>query len=205
MERSGGLNGPPLGIPIYRSRKGAIIIASPVALLLEKIFYPRSPEVLLGKHRLMENETLSWSALESPEAARSTDWYWAVWIIAISVAITAVLFGNILFGILIFLAALAVTLHSKNDTQVVRIELNPKGVLYHNKLYLYSALESFGIDEHRDSVKLILKSKKLFMPYIIIPIEEVHPQEIADYLGMFLKKEEHLEPLSHILMEYLGF
>ena len=127
----------------------------------------------------MENETLSWSALESPEMTPGADWYWAVWIIAISIAITAVLFGNILFGIFIFLAALAVTLHSKTGTQVVNIELNSKGVLHHNKLYLYSALESFGIDEHRDSVKLILKSKKVIMPYIIIPIEEIHPQEIA--------------------------
>ncbi|MDO8510245.1 MAG: hypothetical protein Q7S15_01325 [bacterium] len=153
----------------------------------------------------MENETLSWSALESPEVARSADWYWAVWIIAISVAITAVLFGNILFGIFLFLAAFAVTLHSKTNIEVVRVELNPKGVLYHNKLYLYSALESFGIDEHSDSVKLILKSKKVFMPYIIIPIEDIYPDNIALYLGQYLKKENHLEPLSHILMEYLGF
>ena len=43
------------------------------------------------------------------------------------------------------------------------------------------------------------------MPYIIIPLGDADPETVRNFLLEYLNEEEHSEPLSHKLMEYLGF
>ena len=51
------------------------------------------------------NETITWRAEEHRHVERGSDWYWALGVIAVSSAVTAVLFNNILFALLIVVAA----------------------------------------------------------------------------------------------------
>jgi len=48
---------------------------------------------------------IEWDAHEYEHRERSPDWFWAVGIISVSVAVAAVIFGNIIFGILVIIAA----------------------------------------------------------------------------------------------------
>jgi flagellar motor component MotA len=53
--------------------------------------------------------------------------------------------------------------------------------------------------------KIILKSRKLMMPYIIIFIEEVDPEEIREIMLKYIAETEHNEHFIHKLLERLGF
>ena len=99
------------------------------------------------------------------------------------------------------------TLFTYRPPKLITYELNRKGVVIEKTLYPYVGLESFWIADHHEFVepKLIIKSTKVVMPYIIIPLIDVDPEDVHDILRTVIAEEEHHEPLAHKLMEYLGF
>ena len=66
-------------------------------------------------------------------------------------------------------------------------------------------LESFGIEEDEDVYKLLIKSKKNFMPYLVLPLEADIIPGVRSYLGARLEEKEHRESLPHKIFESLGF
>jgi hypothetical protein len=152
-------------------------------------------------------ETLRWQARVYEYRHKGPDWYWAVGIITCAIAVAAALLGNILFGILIIIAGFTTALFGAHESAIGSFELNRRGLLVDDTLYPWSSLQAFWVEDlagTRDM--LIFKSRKVFMPYITIPIENgVGPHEVREFLLHFLFEEHMHEPLSHKLIEYLGF
>lgn len=156
----------------------------------------------------MDFTPLKWQAHEYDHYDRTTDWYWAVAIVTISIAALSVIFGNILLAILILVSVFTLMLYAHRKPLLVTYEINKKGIRIEKTVYIYSNIESFWVDSHGEhhAPKLILRSSKMLMPIIVIPLShEVHPDDIHTYLIEFLPEEEHHEPLSHTLINYLGF
>ena len=157
----------------------------------------------------MDFTPLKWEAHEYDHFERSTDWYWAVSIVTLSVLALSFLFDDILFGLLVLIGVFTLMLYVHRKPTLIQYEINKKGVRVEKTLYIYNTIESFWVDSHVEhhAPKLILKSSKMIMPYIVIPVDTsvVHPDDIHSYLIEFLPEEEHHEPLSHKLMEFLGF
>jgi len=150
-------------------------------------------------------ETIQWEAPEYHHHEKSADWYWAIGIIALSIAVLSIIFQNILFSIFIILAAIVMTLYAYRKPRIVPIEVNSRGIQVDKTLYSFDALESFWIEADEYHPQIIVKSKKMMMPYIVVPIGDINPDEVRTYLLMHLKEVEHHEPLGQKLMEYLGF
>lgn len=155
-------------------------------------------------------EKLEWSTLEHEHLHKTADWYWAVGLIALSIAVTAVIFNNLLFAILIVIGAGALMLQSLNGPDELTVTITSRGVVLNKKLYPFSTLESFWVEHDEDDPepsKLLIKSQKLLMPLIVIPIneEEVNPEDVTDYMLDFVDEEELFEPLTQKLMEWMGF
>lgn len=87
----------------------------------------------------------------------------------------------------------------------IQSEINKDGIVIDKTPYLYEDLDSFWVDKHGAQAKLIIKPKKFFLSYIMISTGDENPKEIHDFLKKYLKEEEQLEPLSHKIMEHLGF
>ncbi len=150
-------------------------------------------------------DSLKWQAPEYHHYQRSKDWYWAVGIITVSIAILAFVFSNALFGILILISAGILVFYTLREPQDVNYEINEKGIMINNDLHPYLTLEAFWIENRTTEPKMILKSKKMLQPYIIIPIHEDSAVEIAEVLRKFVEEKELTEPASHKVMDYLGF
>jgi len=150
-------------------------------------------------------EPLVWHAHEYVYREKSSDWYWAVSIIAVSMAITSMLFNNLLFSILILLGFFTLMLYARRKPLLHQIKIDNRGVEEGRLHYLYSSLDSFWVEDRFGEAKIILKSKKKTMPYIVIPIFDIDSETVRDYLHKYLKEEEHSEPLAKQIMEYLGF
>ncbi len=153
----------------------------------------------------MENLPLTWQAPEYHHYQRSTDWFWAVGIIVISVAVLAFVFHNALFGILILLSAGILIFFVLREPQDVNYEINTRGIVVGKELHPYLTIEAFWVETRHGEPKIIIKSKKAVMPYIIIPVHEESADDVADVLREFLEEKELTEPASHKVMEYLGF
>ncbi|MES2087976.1 MAG: hypothetical protein V4467_03205 [Patescibacteria group bacterium] len=155
----------------------------------------------------MENKkgVLEWEAYEYNYTEKSADWYWAVGIIAVSVAITAVLFNNVLFAIFIILSLCTLMLYANRKPNLLPIKLDNRGIQEGKIRYLYSSIESFCVEDQHVEHKIILKSKKKLLPYIVIPIRDIPADTVHDHLKKYLPEEEHSEPLAKRVLEYLGF
>jgi hypothetical protein len=153
----------------------------------------------------MNQPLLEWNAPEHSHVEKTTDWYWAVGIIAITAAGLTVILGNVIFGIFIIVAAGALVVRASKPPKVVHFEINDRGIIVDNILYPFLTLESFWIDAHDRPAKILLKSGKFFMPYISVPIEEVDPEDVRTILLQYIAETEHVEPVTQKILERLGF
>lgn len=156
----------------------------------------------------MAQRSIEWEAAEHVLVKKSSDWFWAVGIITVSAIITSIIFHNILFAGVILLSSIVLTMHAVKEPPVRHYEITDRGVYIENLFYPFTNLESFWLEEDIFPIdKIIIKSKKIYMPYIIIPIndEEVDIDDVRDFMTAALPEVEHHESIFHKLLDYLGF
>ncbi len=147
-----------------------------------------------------------WEAPEHNHIEKTGDWYWILGIVAIAGSIASIIFGNMLFGIVILLGAVTMVITSHRTPRLIQFEVSQRGVRIEDTLYPYSTLDSFYLDEENHSgSQLIVKSKKLFAPLLILPIPEEYTDDIEDVIATRLREEHMEEPFSHKLLEFFGF
>jgi len=154
----------------------------------------------------MDSEPLiSWQAPAHFHVEKSQDWYWTVGIAALTLTVVAFIFGNVITGMLVIVAAVALVLHASHPPKMVHYEITDRGIFMDNILYPFVTLDSFWIPHDEPLPKILLKSRKLFMPLISIYIEEVDPEDVRQILLQYIAETEHHEHfLAHVL-ERFGF
>ena len=153
----------------------------------------------------MENK-ISWRALEYKRKEKNVDWYWAVILIALSVVVISFILHNVLFAILIIISTAILLSFSINSPRTIEVSIDQKGIIVEKEMYPFSTLSAFWVDtSEKDNEKILVKSKKVLMPLIAIPLEEYHHLDIREVLLQYLPEEEMHEPLSQKVMEKLGF
>ena len=149
---------------------------------------------------------IEWDAHEYEHKERSPDWFWAVGIISVSIAIASVIFGNIIFGILVLISTFTLAIFASRPPSTLHVVVDEKGITRGKIRYPISTLESFWIDTDHPHKKIILRSQKMFMPLIVVPLgDEVDVEDLHESLSLFLTEEFHSLPLIERLLEYLGF
>ena len=155
----------------------------------------------------MQQAQLEWKAFEHEHIHKTSDWFWALGIIAIAGAITSIIFSNILFAIVILIGAFVVGMHASKKPNMVHFRITNRGIIIDKVMHPYSSLESFWVedDNEHEQPKLLVKSKKLLATHIVIPIEHIAPDDVRDYLLEYLDEEEDSEPLAQKIVEFFGF
>lgn len=149
--------------------------------------------------------TLTWKALEYPHKHHSSDWFWGVGIITVGATILAIIFNNLLFAVFIIVSGIAVVLMALREPRMLTCTLNERGIKIDNDFYTYSTLVSFWVQVEYGAPKLLLQSSKKLAPMIIIPLEDVHEDDVRDFLIDYLPEEEMHEPLAHHIFDLLGY
>jgi hypothetical protein len=153
-----------------------------------------------------QNFRLEWDGHEHEHKDRSSDWFWAVGIVTVSVAITSVILGNIIFAILIIVSAFALLLFINRPPETIHVIVDERGVTKGNILYPYGTLHSFWLDIDHPHQKILLRSKKALMPLIVIPLAEgLNIDSIEEELLEHVQMEPLVLPFAERVLEYLGF
>jgi hypothetical protein len=151
-------------------------------------------------------ETFTWQTPEYHHQTKSKDWYWTVGIITAALVITAAIFGNVLFGLVLAIGVFTLTVFTARKPNTVTVIVDNKGVRVDKTLYPYSTLEAFGLDtEHHHGPRLYLKSKKVMVPLVMIPVRTEDLDGLRILLVKHLKEETFEENLMQTLLERLGF
>lgn len=148
---------------------------------------------------------VSWNAPEHYHVDKNPDWYWSVGIITLAISAVTFIFGNAITGIFVLVAAIALVLHAAKVPQDVYHEVNDRGLIINNTLYPFLSLDSFCIPHDEIPSKMILKSRKTFMPFIIVFIEGIDPEEVRKVMLRYIAEKEHHEPFLKVLLEKFGF
>ncbi|MEK7459652.1 MAG: hypothetical protein AAB636_01140 [Patescibacteria group bacterium] len=157
-------------------------------------------------------QKLEWSALEYEEKEQTIDWFWALGIIIIASAVTSIIFENYFFAILIVLGGILLAVFTIKKPEMVSYELNDKGLKIKNRLFPYENIKSFWVqigsqkeNENNNSL-LFIKSERLFMPVITIPIEDKLAYNIREIMLSYNISEEEMKEHPGIkILETLGF
>jgi hypothetical protein len=150
-------------------------------------------------------DKISWSAPEFNYTPKGPDWYWMVGLTTLALVVTALVSGNILFAIILVIGSISIAIQSSQKPEVINIKATDQGVQVADTLYPFSSLRSFWVVNTPHEKKLLLRSEKTYMPYVVIPIEEVNPENVRHFLLQYLPEEKLKEPLIRKIMEYLGF
>ncbi|MCK5059934.1 MAG: hypothetical protein KAR00_02185 [Candidatus Pacebacteria bacterium] len=150
-------------------------------------------------------EPIYWETLEYPEKHRGKDWFAAVWLIAISGAVTSFILGNFLFGALILIGTISLMLFAVRKPEKLIVTIDKTGVRINKQFYPYHTIDSFWVEEKKESSRLFLGLKKALIPYTVISIERQAPEKVRNYLARFLEEKEHTESLFEVLLGKLGF
>ncbi len=157
----------------------------------------------------MENSNgaskISWNTIEYLHTEKTTDWYWIVAIITLSIALISIILNNIIFAILIIVSSFTLSLFASRKPEIINIEMNNSAVLVSKERHAYKDIESFWVETRDFNPRVLLKSKKMFMPFIVILIDDIEPEEVQNFLSKHLPEEEHSEPLLEKLLLYFGF
>lgn len=150
--------------------------------------------------------SIYWEAPEHKHIEKTNDWYWVLGIVVCAGSVISFIFGNVLFGIVILLAGIATVIVSQHPPHIIPFEVDNRGIRVGNLLYPYATLESFYLDEENTlNPQLIVKSKKIFAPLLIIPIPEEYAVQIDHIIGSRLPEEFMQEPIAHKILEFFGF
>jgi hypothetical protein len=150
-------------------------------------------------------EKIEWQAPEYIHKEKTQDWYWIVGIITISIVIISVVLNNIIFGILVAISAITLSLYATRKPQIVPIEINNVGIKINSTLHPFEELESFWIETRDAYPRIFLKSNKKIFLYIVIMLGNANPDEIRTALAEHLHETEHTEPFLEKLLFYFGF
>ncbi|TSC87032.1 MAG: Uncharacterized protein G01um10148_137 [Parcubacteria group bacterium Gr01-1014_8] len=150
---------------------------------------------------------IRWSAYEHEHIERSSDWFWALGIIAVCAAVTSLLFGNVLFALLIIVAAGVIALIAQTPPELHDFEISERGITVSSTLHTYEEILAFWVEtENQEEEPLLLVDTVKFMsPNLVIPIGGANPEEIRAYLRERAPEVPMKEPLAHKILEFFGF
>ncbi len=148
---------------------------------------------------------ISWDAPAHLYTEKSADWYWIVGVITLALAAVALMFGEIITALFIVVAVTALVIHASHPPRIIRHEINDRGIVNDGTLYPFLTLDSFWIPHDEFPHKIILKSRKLFSPYIIMYIDEVDPEDVRQTLLKYIAETEHREHFLKHILEWMGF
>ena len=152
-----------------------------------------------------ESISLRWSAYEHEHIERGQDWYWALGVIAISIAIISVLLNDILFGLLIIVAAFTLALLARRPPHLVEFELSDRGIKTGQTLHLYEEILAFWVEDQGEATPVLLvDTTKLLAPNLIIPLEGIDPTDVRAYLKEHIEEIPMKEPIAHKILEFFG-
>ncbi len=150
--------------------------------------------------------SITWEAPEHHHVEKSGEWYVVLVIISLASAAAAFTIGNVLFGMLILLFAATASIVSMRVPETIPFAVTSRGVRINDRLYPYTVLASYYIDEEDiNGPQLLLRGTQTFMPLLVLPIPEEDIHDIEELIATRLPEEHLEEPVLAKMMEFFGF
>ena len=148
---------------------------------------------------------ITWEAPEHYYQDKKSDWYLILGVVVIAIAVAAIMFGNVLFALLVIVSGVTLAVAAAKRPRVIPFGVSVRGVKIDEDIHLYTTLKAYCIDEEDPrGPQLIIQTQKRFTPLIVIPIPTEYVDDVEDIIRDRLA-EKHLEqPVFMQILERLG-
>lgn len=151
---------------------------------------------------------VEWKGEEFEFDPKSSTWYWTVGILSLGSATAAFIVGNILFGIILILAGLTVSLLGSRRPATHHFKITDRGIMVSEQLFKYENIEKFAIDDHHESgspTKLHFSIKRGLVKVMTVPITGIDFRAVRTALKNHnLEEVETLDTVSARLSDWMG-
>jgi hypothetical protein len=154
---------------------------------------------------MAEGAVLRWQAYEHEYVERGADWFWALGVVAVCIAIVAILFHNTLFAVLVLLAAALIGMLANVPPEITEFEISDRGIRVGRDLHRYDEILAFWVEDEHGPATLLVDTTKMMSPNLVIPIENIEPHEVRDFLREHSTEVPMKEPMAHKILEFFGF
>ncbi len=182
-----------------RNKQKNPVVKQPIKILPKKEIAP----VKVASNQ--DRPELSWEAPSfyfNPQKK-----YLALLVIALALGGGAMLFfsKDRLTAIFMLLSSSVLVLYSNKKPEVSKIRIDQAGITIGDVLYYYKDLKSFWIHYDPGNIKeLSIESRRWYLPYVKVSIENKNPLIIRSLLVNFLAEKEHEHSLVDIIARKIG-
>jgi hypothetical protein len=149
---------------------------------------------------------LEWEFAEFTKHQRGFWWYVLTTAAAVGMIIWAIIDRNILFAIIILIAAMLYFALSRREPGRITIRLTEDGIEVGRNFYAYSELKDFWLFYRPpDLKKLYIHFKTALRPSLTVPLEDQNPVTLREVLLRYLPEdvEQEEEPATDELSRRL--
>ena len=152
-----------------------------------------------------ETSLIAWRSLEYNLPENGRDQAILVGIVAAGFFIGSIVIQNYLLAAIVGLAYSILYIYSVRKPLMIDFAVTRRGIKIGHHMYEYDTLGSFWIFyDPPEQKELSLQSKKMLMPYIKIPIENVNPTALRNALLKYIPEKKQEESVFDVLGRRFG-
>jgi|JI8StandDraft_1071087.scaffolds.fasta_scaffold19768_4 hypothetical protein len=145
-----------------------------------------------------------WEGTHVVFGEKTSDWYFAVVIIAAAGIIVSVLFNNILLALVILTGTAALIIEAKRPASLHRFGLSDDGITIDTLHVPFDKVRSFSILEYMDHdlpPVLSIKTSLILSSHLLIPIHDHDAEEMYAFLEQHIEEGRHENHLIDRILE----
>ncbi len=148
---------------------------------------------------------LAWSAHEYEHTERHPHWWLWPGGGALALAILGILIHSYFFVAFVALAFIVVVMYGRRPPHEIDFSVTREGVFVGRALHRFADIKSFCIFDAVEPSELSLEVDRITLPYLRVPLGDLHPNKIRAVLSDFLPEEQHKEFMSDHFARAIGF
>ena len=149
---------------------------------------------------------LAWETSEFHPQPKGALWYAVFGVGMAALVFVAFLLRSFLSGVVFTLSGVLILIYSERPPRSLRIRISRDDLTINDRRYLLRDLDAFNIAESPSGMLALIRSKRLIMPLLHLPLGDQAPEAVRRALRRGVKEDVNLhEPLPDLLAHWLGF
>ncbi len=152
-----------------------------------------------------KKEEMVWSVTTHEHHERSTDWYWALGVMALTGVVLSVFLGNLLFAIVIVLGAGSIGFLAARGPREHLFKIDERGITIDGSRYPYTSIDTFWVEHDTDYPHLFMTLRGVLTQHFSLVLDsEAQGIAVREHLKKHVTEEEQGPHLGEHLAEIFG-
>lgn len=142
---------------------------------------------------------LQWSALKSGQENFQSKWLLVLsGVASIAMIVRGILTKDAIVAITFGVLALVCFMFVFEKPRKIKAAITEEGIIIDDRFYCFDELESFWIVKEGEVMTLQLKTTKIILPFIFVPLENQNPEKVREILLNYLEEKKEKESFIDI-------